>query len=486
MDVYLHQNDERTGPHSLKHIQGRLDLGELSGSDAVWFEGCSDWVTMQDVPGIMLPGGDHLVDVATVPPFDAYQGDEPYVFVSYAHKDAAVVYEEIMRLHEAGCNLWYDEGIEASNEWPEEIAQAVVGCAVFLVFISSRATASVNCRNEINMALNKRKPFLAIHLEETELPLGLELRMGDLQAVLRYKLPADRYQRKAQDAIDQLLGKKPKKKKTAFLVTQSSEATHEIEPVVKSAQSKVRRKGLVFALLSVVLIACGVGGFQFFGNLAEETPNTATEGEGLPDAAENTSSALAGSGKPDETVVNGPRWDFVYGYKHVNEAQTYLLSKSGMKKYSEWQVPPQTYWGPNANDVKCHLVYKFPLAGIADQVHLKASASCWDFYTNPGGQGRGVARLQVSPDGTNWTTVKDSIGPPLAWGSGWKQNGLVPVGGSNELWVRMTFFVQGSPNASYTVAQTGHSDVKATRNVFEIKVRYASDEQSKESTPGKP
>ena len=434
MDVYLRQDGERTGPLSLENIQGRLDLGELSGSDAVWFEGCGDWVTAQDIPGIMLPGGDHLVDVATVPPFDAYQGDEPYVFVSYAHKDAAVVYEEIMCLHEAGCNIWYDEGIEASNEWPEEIARAVVGCAVFLVFISTRATASVNCRNEINMALNKRKPFLAIHLEETELPLGLELRMGDLQAILRYKIPRDRYQRKAKVTLDHLLGKTPEKSRTKSPVTQR----HEIEPVARAIQphvspatttwSKLRRKGLVFTLLFVALIACAVGSYQFFVNVAEETPNTATEGEGLPDATENTSSALAGSGSSGEAVVNSPPWDFVYGYKHINEAQTYLLSKSGMKKYSEWQVPPQTYWGPNANNVKCHLVYKFPLAGIADQVHLKASASCWDFYTNPGGQGRGVACLQVSPDGTNWTTVKDSIGPPLAWGSGWKQNGLVPVG----------------------------------------------------------
>ena len=126
MDIYLKQDGERIGPFSLEKIQGRLDAGELTISAAAWFEGCGDWVTIQDLPGILLPGGDHLVEVATVPPFDAYQGDEPYVFVSYAHKDAAMVYEEITRLHEAGCKIWYDEGIEASNEWPEEIANAAL------------------------------------------------------------------------------------------------------------------------------------------------------------------------------------------------------------------------------------------------------------------------------------------------------------------------------------------------------------------------
>ena len=212
MEIYLDQDGERAGPFTLENIQGWLEGGELTVSDAAWFEGCSDWVTVQDVPGIMLPGGDHLVDVATVPPFEAYQGDGPYVFVSYSHKDAAMVYEEITRLHEAGVNVWYDEGIDASNEWPEEIAKAVIGCAVFLIFVTPRATASVNCRNEVNLALNEKKPFLAIHLEETELPPGLRLRMGDLQAIFRYNVPVDRYERKSQGALYQLLGTAPTKK----------------------------------------------------------------------------------------------------------------------------------------------------------------------------------------------------------------------------------------------------------------------------------
>ena len=48
-------------------------------------------------------------------PFPAYQGDEPYVFVSYAHDDAPVVYPEISRLRDQGFNIWYDEGIEPGS-----------------------------------------------------------------------------------------------------------------------------------------------------------------------------------------------------------------------------------------------------------------------------------------------------------------------------------------------------------------------------------
>jgi formylglycine-generating enzyme required for sulfatase activity len=280
MEIYLHQNGERSGPYTLQNLQAWLEAGQLTVADAAWFEGCSDWVTVQDVPGIMLPGGDHLVNVSTVPPFEAYQGDDPYVFISYSHKDAAVVYEEIARLHEAEVNVWYDEGIEASNEWPEEIARAVVDCTVFLVFVSPRATDSVNCRNEINLALNENKPFLAIHLEETELPLGLRLRMGDLQAILSYKLPVDRYQKKTQNSLEQLLGKKRGKKRKASVGTQEPEAAHEpelAEQVVQTtATSKPRRKGLAVALASLLLIACCTLGYLFLGDDGEDATETST------------------------------------------------------------------------------------------------------------------------------------------------------------------------------------------------------------------
>jgi len=88
--------------------------------------------------------------------------------------------------------------------------------------------------------------------------------MGDLQAILRYKLPVDRYQRKTQDSLDQLLGKKPAKKKKSSTGAQQTEATHEIET---SAPAKPRRKGLAvaLALASVLLIACGIGAYLYFG-----------------------------------------------------------------------------------------------------------------------------------------------------------------------------------------------------------------------------
>ena len=208
--IYLYQNGQQVGPYEVEALQGWIQSGQLKITDQAWFEGCTNWVTLAEVPGIILPMGGQGDRSADAPPFEAYEGEDPYLFISYSHQDAHLVYPEINQLRNAGYNIWYDEGVAASNEWPEEIANAVLGCSVFLSFISPRATDSVNCRNEINLALNEKKPFLAIYLEDTELPPGLRLRMGDLQAILKNKIPQERYFTKVTFTLDQLLGRKEK------------------------------------------------------------------------------------------------------------------------------------------------------------------------------------------------------------------------------------------------------------------------------------
>ena len=205
MKIYLYKNDEQFGPYSLEQVQAFVDTKSFRPTDSVWFDGCEDWTTLSRVPGIEFTTENlrqHLV-----PPFESYTGDDPYVFVSYAHADGEVVFREILKLHEAGYRVWFDEGIEPGNDWPQHIAQAVVNCSLFLIFTSPRSVASENCRNEVNLALNRKKKFLSIYLEETELPLGLELRMGDLQAVLKYKMPELSYRKKVFASLEKLLGK---------------------------------------------------------------------------------------------------------------------------------------------------------------------------------------------------------------------------------------------------------------------------------------
>ena len=126
-------------------------------------------------------------------PFRAYKGKKPYIFVSYAHIDANKVFPELIRFHNQGYNIWYDQGISPGSEWPEEIEEALEKSSLFVVFISSHAVESRNVRNEINFALDEGKPLIAIYLEETRLKYGLKLGMGSIQGILKYSMHEDEY-----------------------------------------------------------------------------------------------------------------------------------------------------------------------------------------------------------------------------------------------------------------------------------------------------
>lgn len=137
-------------------------------------------------------------------PFPAYKGTEPYMFISYAHDDHEIVFPIIKRFHEQGYHVWYDEGIAPGNEWTDEIADALEGCSLFLVFMSPRSEASTNCRDEIGYAIDEKKPFLAIHIEETTLTGGLRLRVGTKQAILKYNMSDEEFEYKYTFAFENL------------------------------------------------------------------------------------------------------------------------------------------------------------------------------------------------------------------------------------------------------------------------------------------
>lgn len=118
-----------------------------------------------------------------LPLFKPYEGNDPYVFVSYSHKDSAIVFPILQKLHEQGLRIWYDMGIDPGSEWPEEIANHLIGCGLFLLFMSPEAAESHNVRREITMAIDKKIPLMNVFLKETELQPGLQLQLNLIQYV---------------------------------------------------------------------------------------------------------------------------------------------------------------------------------------------------------------------------------------------------------------------------------------------------------------
>ena len=116
-----------------------------------------------------------------------YQGTEPYLFLSYSHRNADAAAEAIRYLKSAGFRVWYDEGVIPATEWDENIAQAIENCSYLIALISEAYLASANCLDELNYARDRNIPLLLIYLEDVSLPSGLAMRLGRLLAIHRYR-----------------------------------------------------------------------------------------------------------------------------------------------------------------------------------------------------------------------------------------------------------------------------------------------------------
>ena len=121
-------------------------------------------------------------------PVKPYEGREPYIFISYSHRDSDRVFPILKHLDAKGYRLWYDEGIDPGTEWPESIAQHLMHSAVCLAFVSDNSLASQNCRREINFALSRNQiGFLSVMLEDAKMSPGVELQLSTYQSLLMYK-----------------------------------------------------------------------------------------------------------------------------------------------------------------------------------------------------------------------------------------------------------------------------------------------------------
>ena len=136
---------------------------------------------------------------------EAYGGDGEFVFVSYSHRDSQIVYPELEALQAAGVNVWFDEGIQPGHRWTDELAMSIDRCAAFLFFVTPNSVASQNCLDEVQYARGKGLPMVAVHLEATTLPPGLELTIANQQAILAHELDALGHRGRLLDTLNRWL-----------------------------------------------------------------------------------------------------------------------------------------------------------------------------------------------------------------------------------------------------------------------------------------
>lgn len=125
--------------------------------------------------------------------FKPYEGDRPYIFISYAHADSEKVLPIISDMHRRGYNIWYDEGIEVGAEWQECIASHLMQAQLVVAFISNAYMRSDNCRREMHYAQTKKIKTINVFLEATELTPGMEMQIGNIFALMKYTFPSEEF-----------------------------------------------------------------------------------------------------------------------------------------------------------------------------------------------------------------------------------------------------------------------------------------------------
>lgn len=112
-----------------------------------------------------------------------YEGSEPYVFVSYSHKDIREKDEVTVFLQNGGVRFWFDDGLHSGDDWNYSIATHLKNAAVCLLLLSPNSASSDYVKNELNFALNHRIPIHTLLLQSFDIPVDIELMTGRIQIV---------------------------------------------------------------------------------------------------------------------------------------------------------------------------------------------------------------------------------------------------------------------------------------------------------------
>lgn len=117
----------------------------------------------------------------------AYVGTEPYIFISYSHKDDEQIQRILQEMISNGYRVWYDEGIASGSMWADNISKALKNCSQFVVMLTSNSAASEFVKNEVHIAVKNQLNIQVVYLEEVELEGGMELVLDRRQAISRFK-----------------------------------------------------------------------------------------------------------------------------------------------------------------------------------------------------------------------------------------------------------------------------------------------------------
>ena len=284
----------------------------------------------------------------------AYTGNAPYIFISYAHKDKERVYPIIEGLQRRGLRVWYDEELGGGDDWLKKVARRLDGCTQVICVLSKNYINSKNCLDEISMAANEGKGPVPISLEEVKLPAELRLISTRINIIKRSEFNT------LNDFVDKIALSEPLRpccydpsrlpvRKQSNPLPSRSAASYQ-----RSSSGKGRIIGIAVAAVVVVALVLAL----VIPRLGGDTPDN-------PDLGGNGSSPTGQQlpKDPSERYELALRYvsegKYAYAYEILKELGDYNDSASQMKSIREKAFLQQicnakpgdiVYWGSYEQD----------------------------------------------------------------------------------------------------------------------------------------
>lgn len=206
---------------------------------------------------------------------EPYEGDAPYIFVSYSHKDSERVWPIIDKLHDQGYRIWFDDGVHIGDEWVEAVAVHLKNSRIVLAFISPNYVDSENCIRELNYSMDQNKIYACIMLDRAKLSEKIEFQLSG-----KYRFPL--YQKSEAELYRDLSSS------ASFKECRTDAQTD--DTVIPPGPRKKSKMPLFAG--AVIVVACIIVGFSYIKSLPSKNVTT------IPD---ETSAPVAVSEAPSST-----------------------------------------------------------------------------------------------------------------------------------------------------------------------------------------
>ncbi|MBR5504322.1 MAG: TIR domain-containing protein [Methanobrevibacter sp.] len=184
-------------------------------------------------------------------PFEPYEGDDPYIYISYKHSDSELVFPVIKQLRDVGFNIWYDGGLSVGKYYDLQVAEHIKGASLFITFLTETVMASAYDENdyvikEFGLAKHFNKSILPIYLEDVELDGYFLIQLLGIQGVYKHNFSTDElFINECANVFENDFGLKPNGKTSNGPQDFSSESLKPKDESEKDIKSELSKEKLI-------------------------------------------------------------------------------------------------------------------------------------------------------------------------------------------------------------------------------------------------